>query len=53
MKTKQKTAHENPLLDQLREIRANVNHDIQDMTLEQLQRYLKEKKTLHPKAVWG
>ena len=52
MKTKDKIKSKKSLIDQLREIRDNVSHDIKDMTSEQLKDYLNKKETLHPNAVW-
>lgn len=46
MKTKEKK--EKPAIQQLRDIRDKVSLDIQNMTFEQLEDYLKNKKTLHP-----
>lgn len=53
MKTeKQKT--EKTTIEQLREIRDKISAETQNMTSEQLKKYVEErlKKTLHPKAVW-
>jgi hypothetical protein len=53
MKTKkQKT--EKSTIELLREIRDNISNETQNMTLEQLQKYIEEqlKETLHQKAIW-
>jgi ferritin len=53
MKTeKQKTAKST--VELLREIRDKVSAETQDMTFEQLQRYIDEqlKETIHPKVNW-
>ena len=52
MKTKDKIKSEKSLIDQLREIRDEVSHDIKDMTSEELKDYLNKKETLHPNTVW-
>ena len=40
--------------EQLREIRDNISENTQNMTFDQLQKYIEEqlKETLHPNAVW-
>ena len=53
MKTKkQKTIKS--INEQLREIRDNISENTQNMTFDQLQKYIEEqlKETLHPNAVW-
>ena len=52
MKSKEKT--ENATIEQLREIRDKISAETQDMTFEQLQKYIEEqmKETLHPKVNW-
>ena len=52
MKTKDKNKSEKSLIDQLREIRDEVSHDIKDMTSEELKDYLNKKETLHPNTIW-
>ena len=52
MKTKDKIKSEKSLIDQLREIRDNVSHDIKDMTSEELKDYLNKKETMHQNEVW-
>ena len=52
MKTKDKIKSEKSIIDQLREIRDNVSHDIKDMTSEELKDYLNKKETLHQNVVW-
>jgi hypothetical protein len=41
-------------IEQLREIRDKISAETQDMTFEQLKKYIDERmtETLHPKAVW-
>lgn len=53
MKSKEKT--EKSTIEQLREIRDKISVETQDMTFEQLQKYIEEqmKETLHPKAKWS
>jgi hypothetical protein len=43
---------EKTLVEQLREIRDTISHDIKDMTTEQLKEYFSEQKTLHSAAIW-
>ena len=52
MKTKDKIKSEKSIIDQLREIRDNVSHDIKDMTSEELKDYLNKKETLHQNVLW-
>lgn len=53
MKSKEKT--EKSTMEQLREIRDKISVETQDMTFEQLQKYIEEqmKESLRPKAVWN
>ena len=51
MRTKEKKI-EKSAVEQLRAIRDKINLDIQDMTFEQLKKYLEGKLTLHSKSVW-
>ena len=51
MKTAKKKK-EKSAIEQLREIRDKISLDIQDMTFEQLKKYVEERLTLHPTAVW-
>jgi hypothetical protein len=39
-------------VEKLRDIRDKVSMDIQDMTFEELKKYLDKRLTLHPKSVW-
>ena len=39
-------------VQQLREIRDNIGTDIQDLSYEQLMKYIQKKSTLHSKKVW-
>lgn len=48
MKTKSNNKTDNTPMQQLREIRDKVSHEIKDMTFEQLKDYFKNKNTLHP-----
>jgi hypothetical protein len=53
MKTeKQQTG--NSTIEQLREIRDKISAETQDMTFEQLKKYVEERltETLHPTAAW-
>lgn len=45
---------EKSTIELLREIRDNISNETQNMTLEQLQKYIEEqlKETLHPNAAW-
>ena len=47
-----KTKKEKSAILQLRNIRDKIGLDIQDMTFEQLKKYIEERLTLHPTAVW-
>ncbi len=53
MKTKKKQT-EKSTIEQLREIRDKISAETQNMTFEQLQKYIEERliETLHPTAVW-
>ncbi|MFA5781196.1 MAG: hypothetical protein WC868_02885 [Bacteroidales bacterium] len=51
MKTKKKKK-EKSAIEQLREIRDKISLDIQDMTFDQLKKYVEERLTLHPTAAW-
>jgi len=46
MKTKEK--RKKIVIEQIREIRDKVSHDIQNMSFKQLTEYLKDRKSLHP-----
>lgn len=48
MKTTDKNRKNNPVINQLREVRDKFNNDIENMSYEQLQAYLKKKESLHP-----
>ncbi len=52
MKTKDEIKTDKTLIEELREIRDQLSFEMKDMTSEQIKDYLKEKKTLHSKAVW-
>jgi hypothetical protein len=41
-------------IEQLREIRDKISEETQDMTFEQLKKYIDERmtETLHPTAIW-
>lgn len=43
---------EKSAIEQLREIRDKISLDIQDMTFDQLKKYVEERLTLHPTRVW-
>ena len=49
-----KKKKEKSVIEQLREIRDKISDETQDMTFEQLQKYIAEHltETLHPKAAW-
>lgn len=51
MKT-EKNKKEKSAIEQLREIRDKISIDIQDMTFEQLKKYVEERLTLHPAGAW-
>ncbi|MFM9943921.1 MAG: hypothetical protein ACKVQB_01680 [Bacteroidia bacterium] len=51
MKTKEKK-EEKSILKDLRAVRDNISKELKGMTPEQIVEYLKQKKTLHPNAVW-
>ena len=51
MKTKAKNKPtEKSLMEQLREIRDKISHDIKDMSNEQIKEYFNRKKTIHAVA---
>lgn len=52
MKTKEKNKSGKTVIEQLRDIRDKINLDIEDMSIEQMKEYFKNKKTLHPKSTW-
>lgn len=52
MKTKQ-IIKEKSLLIELRTIRDKMNEEMKGLTSEQIVKFLRNKKTLHPKSVWG
>ena len=53
MKTKEiNEIEEKTIIEQLREIRDNINLDIKVMTPEQMKEYFNKQKTLHPTAIW-
>lgn len=52
MKTKSVKKEKLSVVEKLREIRDDLNLDIQDLSPEKLMEYLKKKKTLHNKLVW-
>ncbi|MBK9248279.1 MAG: hypothetical protein IPM69_09270 [Ignavibacteria bacterium] len=43
---------EQSTVQQLRDIRDKIGIEIQDMTYEQLMKYIEKKATLHPSRVW-
>lgn len=51
MKTKKKKK-EKSAIEQLREIRDKISMDIQDMTFDELKKYVQERLTLHHTSVW-
>ncbi len=51
MKT-EKIKKEKSAIEQLREIRDKISLDIQDMTFDQLKKYVEERLTLHPTSAW-
>ncbi|MBU2447177.1 MAG: hypothetical protein KJ666_16610 [Bacteroidetes bacterium] len=51
MKTTKKKK-EKSAIQELRDIRDKIGLDIQDMTFEQLKKYIDERLTLHPTAAW-
>jgi len=48
-----KNKKEISVIEQLRAIRDNISLDIQDMTFEQLKKYIEARLTLHPKEAWS
>jgi len=51
MKTIKKKKEESAI-QQLRSIRDKIGLEIQDMTFEQLKKYVEERLTLHPRRAW-
>jgi hypothetical protein len=51
MKT-EKEKKEKSTIEELREIRDKISIEIQDMSFEELQKYIEKKLTLHPKNKW-
>jgi len=51
MKTK-KEKHKKSTVRELRDIRDNIGLEIKDMNYEQLKKYIDDKLTLRPTAVW-
>ena len=47
-----KTKKEHSTVQQLREIRDIIGIEIQDMTFEQLKKYIEKRLTLHQTKVW-
>jgi len=47
-----KKKKEKSAIEQLREIRDKISLDIQDMTFDQLKKYVEERLTLHPIGAW-
>ena len=45
-----KKKKEKSAIQQLRDIRDKIGLDIQNMTFEQLKKYIEERLTLHPRA---
>lgn len=43
---------EQSTIQQLRDIRDTIGVEIQDLTYEQLMKYIEKKTTLHPRRVW-
>jgi hypothetical protein len=43
---------EKSTVQELREIRDKIGTEIEDMNYEQLKKYIEDKLTLHPIAVW-
>ena len=41
------------VIEQLRDIRDQISLDIQDMTFDQLKKYVEERLTLHPTRAWS
>lgn len=52
MKTNEKTKAGKTFVEEMREIRDNINLEIKDLTPEQLKAYLEKQKTLHPSLMW-
>ena len=49
---KTKTKDKTTVMQQLRDIREKISDEIKDMTIEQLNEYFKNQKTLHPAVHW-
>jgi hypothetical protein len=49
---KTKTKDKTTVMQQLRDIREKISDEIKGMTIEQLNEYFKNQKTLHPAAHW-
>lgn len=47
-----KEKKEKSTVQQLREIRDKIGTEIQDLTYEQLMKYIEKKSKLHPTRVW-
>ena len=43
---------EKTFVEQLRDIRDKISHEIKDLTSEQMKEYFNKQKTLHSKSVW-
>jgi len=48
----EKGKKEKSAIEELRKIRDEISLDIQDMTFQQLKKYVEERLTLHPKSAW-
>lgn len=53
MKTEKKIKDADTSLQQLRDIRDKLSSEIKDMSVKQINTYLNNKETLHPKNVWN
>ncbi len=53
MKTKKKSEGKESIIHELRQIRDQIGHEIQDMDFEELKIYINKNLTLHPKSVWN
>jgi hypothetical protein len=52
MKTQKQQTKGKSAIDQLRKIRDKIGLEIQNMTFEELKKYIEERATIHSKQVW-
>jgi RNase adaptor protein for sRNA GlmZ degradation len=49
---RESNSQEKTVMQQLREIRDKIGVETQDMSFDQLKKYIEERLILHPKSVW-